>query len=121
MSIMRSVLIVAVIAAGSAACGPDDDDEIGWAIVKVEITDGAALSSICIDSNCEEFEPDRAVRRGEFSAYVDPGSTYEVLRVGETRGNGASGDSPVRGCMLLRLGFDSGEFITNCDVPPEGN
>ncbi len=120
MRIIRSVLILALIAVGLAGCGSGDDEAVGWAIVKVEIIDGATLASICIDSICQEFEPDSAVRRGEFSAYVDPRSTYEVLRVGETSGNGASGNSPVGGCMLLRLGIDAGEFVTNCDVPPAG-
>jgi hypothetical protein len=93
MRLVRAAVVLALLAVGIAGCGSDDDEAAGWAIVKVEIVDGPALASICIDSICQEFDPDSPVRSGEFSAYVEPRSTFEVLRVGEPSGEGASGGS----------------------------
>jgi hypothetical protein len=121
MRLVRAAVVLALLAVGIAGCGSDDDEAAGWAIVKVEIVDGPALAAICIDSICQEFDPVSPVRSGEFSAYVEPRSTFEVLRVGEPSGEGASGGSPVGGCMLLRLTSDSGEFVAGCDPPPAGN
>lgn len=116
---MRSVWwLLVVVALGGSACASDDSAGTAWAIVKVEIRDGPALASICIDSICREFDPAAQVRTGEFSAYVESGTTFEVLRVSEAAGEGASGGSPVNGCMLLELDSESGSFVGGCGVTP---
>ncbi len=121
MRLLRSFAAIALITAGVVGCGGDDDEGAGWAIVKVEILDGPSLASICIDSICTEFDPDRDVRTGEFSAFVEPETTFQVRRVGDPSDEGATGGSPVGGCMLLRLEIDAGTFVAGCDVPPAGS
>jgi hypothetical protein len=111
------LLTVAAMATGITACSDDPAPAAGWAIVKVEILDGSTLTAICIDANCQEFDPADEVRTAEFSAFVDVGTEFEVRRVGDTDG-GAIGSSPVGGCMLVRLTADAGEFVGGCGVPP---
>jgi hypothetical protein len=113
--------VVAALAVGLSSCGSADRVESGWAIVKVEILDGPALASICIDTDCRDFDPGADVRTGEFSAYTATGTVFEVRRVGESIGEGASGGAPVGGCMLVVLETDSGSFVGGCNVPPDGN
>lgn len=112
-----------VIASGLAmcptACGSGDTSESGWAIVKVDIVEGPTLASICIDGTCRNFDPDSDVRTAEFSAYVDSGTIFEVIRVGESPDGGATGPSPVGGCMLVELEQESARFVAGCDAPPD--
>jgi len=108
--------VAALVALGPAACASDDQDPAGWAIVKVESLDGRSLASICIDERCKRFDAASQVRSGEFSAFVERGTRFEVLRVGDSAGEGASGGSPVGGCVLLELASDSSALIGGCDA-----
>lgn len=111
-------LLTLAVAVGATACSNDSSPTSGWAIVKVEVLDGPPLTAICIDSICEEFDQAADVRRGEFSAFVDVGTRFQVLREGDPDGEGASAGSPVGGCTLVRLAAGSTDFVGGCDVEP---
>ncbi len=115
---VTALLLVTLLAVGGAACTSDDTQDAGWAIVKVEILSGPPLASICIDSMCRDFDQDDAFQTGEFSAFVQAGTRFEVLQLGAGMGEGASGPSPVGGCVLLELDTETASFIGGCNAPP---
>jgi hypothetical protein len=116
MSKRLAVLVATMIS--MTACSSDADvPASGWAIVKVEIEDTEPpLASICFEAQCRLFDPADEVRGAEYSAFVEPGTEFEVLLVGDVEQTGSGAVAPIGGCTLVKFGDETG-FVGGCDAP----